>query len=58
MSFLLGWLLVVPLSLAGALVVAELSYRFYVLDFYAPELRAFPSRDAHLACAGRPADNG
>jgi hypothetical protein len=46
MRFLLGWLLVVPLSLAGALVVAELSYRFYVLDFYAPELRAFQPRRA------------
>jgi hypothetical protein len=51
MRVLLGWLVVAPLSLAGALVVAELSYRFYVLDFYAPELRAFTPAETRTSPA-------
>ncbi len=37
----LQWAAAAGLSIAAALWVAEISYRFYVLDFYAPELRAY-----------------
>lgn len=41
MRVLLGWILAVFLSLTATITVAELSYRSYVFDFYAPELRAY-----------------